>query len=65
MTKHTKVVEEHFDEEGRLTSRTTTETTEQEYPTYTYPGTIYAGGLVYGSEGSTTWNKPDTGSFTT
>lgn len=65
MTKYTKIVEETFDEEGRLVSRTTTETTEQDYPTYVYPGVTYSSGLVWGSEGSKTWNKPDTGPFTT
>ena len=65
MTKYTKIVQEYFDEEGRIVSRTTTETTEQGFVPSVYPSTIYAGGLVWGSEGNTTWNKPDTGPFTT
>lgn len=65
MTKYTKIVQEYFDEEGRIVSRTTTETTEQGSAPSVYPSTIYAGGLVWGSEGNTTWNKPDTGPFTT
>jgi hypothetical protein len=60
MKKHTKIVEETYDEQGRLVSKTVTETTETtEYPTYPYPG-----GVIY-SSGTATWNpKPDT-SFTT
>lgn len=63
MTKYTKIVEETFDEEGRLVSKKVTEITENPY-TYTYP-LVYSSGSVQGSEGFTTWNKPSTGRFET
>jgi hypothetical protein len=57
MKKHTKIVEETYDDQGRLISKTVTEITET--PEYPYPG-----GVIYTSGGAT-WNpKPDT-SFTT